>query len=717
MEIQASRRRLGLRLVLCLEVSLASKMPGPVAMELGHVAVESGKKSKKIAVSSDEEVSAAALQPRPESEKKKKKKEKKVDAEAEAVEGSADTMNGDRMEVESAKVSKKKRAKSPQDDGVTAKKIQKVVEDGGKEAGAAVDPMSVSNFSIGKALREKLKSKGIEALFPIQAQTFEAVFEGNDMVGRARTGQGKTLAFVLPVLESLSQSGYTKSLGRGRAPAVIVLAPTRELAKQVHADFETYGNAVGLSTVCVYGGAPYGPQENALRRGVDIVVGTPGRIKDHLERGGLNLKSLKFRILDEADEMLNMGFVDDVEKILGGVDDPSKVQTLLFSATLPTWVQQIARKFLKSERRTVDLVGDEKMKASNNVKHLLLPGHYSMRTQLVQDVIQCYGSGGRIIVFTETKNDASELAGALKSGTARALHGDIPQNQREVTLQGFRTSKFSVLVATDVAARGLDINDVQLVIQCEPPRDAETYIHRSGRTGRAGNTGISVLFYDRKKEYMIPQIERKAGFKFERIAAPQPADIAKASGNTATDGVLAVSDTVIPLFRQAAEDLVKSSGLPVLDVLAKAIAKISGQTELKRRSLLTSHDDATTLMLKANTKMYSPTYAFNCLRKYLPEETVNEVRRMNLTTDCTGAVFDVPSRSVEEFTAEQEGENFTVEVLDALPELQVKPDRSGGEDRSFGGRGGRGGGFGGRGGGYGRGGSRGGGGGGRFGRR
>jgi ATP-dependent RNA helicase DDX21 len=421
--------------------------------------------------------------------------------------------------------------------------------------------------------------------------------------------------------------------------------------------------------------------------------------------------------------MLNMGFVDDVELILSGVDDPSKVQTLLFSATLPEWVRKIADKFLKPSRKTVDLVGDDKMKASNSVRHLLLPGHYSMRTQLVQDVISCYGSGGRIIVFTETKNDASELSGALKSGTARALHGDIPQNQREVTLQGFRSGKFSVLVATDVAARGLDINDVQLVVQCEPPRDAETYIHRSGRTGRAGNTGISVLFFDRKKEYMIPQIERKAGFRFERIAAPQPADIAKASGNTATDGILAVGDSVVPLFLQAAKDLVESSGLPVLDVLAKAIAKISGQTELKRRSLLTSHDDATTLILKANTSMYSPTYAFNCLRKYLAEEFVNEVRRMNLTVDGKGAVFDVPSRSVEQFTAEQEGENFTVEILDALPELQAKPERAGG-DASFGGRGGRGGGFGGRGGGYGGGrggggygGSRGGGGGGRFNRR
>lgn len=617
-------------------------------MENGHSAGESAKKSKKVKVA-EEVVAVVDSPPAPESEKKKKKKEKKV--EAEVAVGNGEASNGDGVEAEAAKSSKKKRPKSPEDDGAAAKKIQKVVENGGKEAGAPVDPMSVSNFNISQSLRAKLKAKGIESLFPIQAMTFDAVFSGNDLVGRARTGQGKTLAFVLPVLESLTQGGQVKNLQRGRTPSVIVLTPTRELCKQVHADFEAYGGSVGLSTVCVYGGAPYGPQENALRRGVDIVVGTPGRIKDHFERGSLNLKNLKFRILDEADEMLNMGFVDDVELILSGVDDPQKVQTLLFSATLPSWVKKIADRFLKPSRKTVDLVGDEKMKASNSVKHLLLPGHYKMRTQLVQDVISCHSNGGRVIVFTETKNDASELSGALKLGTSRALHGDIPQSTREVTLQGFRSGKFNVLVATDVAARGLDINDVQLVIQCEPPRDAETYIHRSGRTGRAGNTGISVLFYDRKKEWLVPQIERQAGFKFERIAAPQPVDIAKASGSTALDGILAVSDSVVPLFRKTAEELVTSSGLCWQDVLAKAIAKISGQTELKRRSLLTSHDDATTLMLKANTAMHSPTYAFNCLRKYLPEEYVNEVRRMNLTVDGTGAVFDVPSRSVEQFTA------------------------------------------------------------------
>ncbi|CAM6036809.1 unnamed protein product [Sphagnum compactum] len=713
-------------------------MPGLGNLELGQaVAMSQLEGTKKIKKVKSVEVAAAGSSPvvaSPavvEPEKKKKSKEKKKE---QAADGSKDGVS-EQLPKASSQQQKKKRAKHGEEDVATEEflpsakklKIGKVLENGlVKENGLpaavaeAFNPMAVSNFGISDVLREKLKSKGIESLFPIQAQTFDAVFSGNDLVGRARTGQGKTLAFVLPILESLTKTGQAQRQQRGRAPSVIVLAPTRELAKQVHADFEFYGNAVGLSTVCVYGGAPYGGQENAMRKGVDIVVGTPGRVKDFFERGTLNVKTLKFRVLDEADEMLNMGFVDDVELILGGVDDVTQVQTLLFSATMPDWVKKIAAKFLKPSRITVDLVGDEKMKASANVKHLLLPGHYTMRTQLVADVISCYGSGGRCIVFTETKNDATELAGALKLGTARALHGDIPQNQREVTLAAFRSGKFHTLVATDVAARGLDINDVQVVIQCEPPRDAETYIHRSGRTGRAGNTGISVMLYDRKKEYMIPQIERKAGFKFERIAPPQPADIAKASAETATGGVLEVADSVVPLFRPAAQELVKATGLPVIDLLAKALAKISGQTEIKRRSLLSSHDDATTLILKSGTSMYSPGSAFNYLREFLSEEVINEVRRMTLTVDSMSAVFDVPSRLEKQFTAEHDGGRFTIEVAETLPQLQVKVDR-GGEDRrsSFGGRGAGGGGYGNRNssGGYGGGGRGGRGGGNRFGRR
>jgi ATP-dependent RNA helicase DDX21 len=237
------------------------------------------------------------------------------------------------------------------------------------------------------------------------------------------------------------------------------------------------------------------------------------------------------------------------------------------------------------------------------------------------------------------------------------------------------SGQFSTLVATDVAARGLDINDVQLVVQCEPPRDAETYIHRSGRTGRAGKLGISVMLFDRKKEWMIPQIERKAGFKFERINAPQPADIAKASSATALDCIRTVSDDVIPLFKAAAMELVESSGLSPVDLLAKALAKISGKSDMKKRSLFTSQEDATTLWLRAGEVIYSPTYAFNCLRKFLSEEAIGEVKRMQLTADGKGAVFDVKSNLVEEFIkGPDQDAGFSLEVCERLPEIKSRPE-------------------------------------------
>ncbi|KAK9287400.1 hypothetical protein L1049_015819 [Liquidambar formosana] len=416
---------------------------------------------------------------------------------------------------------------------------------------------------------------------------------------------GKTLAFVLPILESLT-NGPTKAsrkTGYGKAPSVLVLLPTRELAKQVHSDFEVYGGAVGLTSCCLYGGAPYQSQEMKLRRGVDIVIGTPGRIKDHIERGNIDFSSLKFRVLDEADEMLRMGFVEDVELILGKVEDVSKVQTLLFSATLPSWVKQIASRFLKANKKTADLVGNEKMKASTNVRHIVLPCSSSARSQLIPDIIRCYSSGGRTIIFTETKDSASELAGLLPG--ARALHGDIQQSQREVTLSGFRSGKFLTLVATNVAARGLDINDVQLIIQCEPPRDVEAYIHRSGRTGRAGNTGVAVMLYDPRRSN-VSKIERESGVKFEHISAPQPSDIAKTAGAEAAETITQVSDSVIPAFKSVAEELLSTSGLSAVELLAKALAKASGYTEIKKRSLLASMENYVTVLLEAGRPIYTP---------------------------------------------------------------------------------------------------------------
>ncbi|KAL4188099.1 hypothetical protein AMTRI_Chr09g42400 [Amborella trichopoda] len=628
------------------------------------------------------------------SHKKKSKKKRKAVEEEDNGETTSESDETVKKKVGSSKKLSKKQ-KVSDEEGETI--------DGELVSDGEANPNAVVNFNISKVLREKLKSKGIESLFPIQAMTFDTIFGGTDLVGRARTGQGKTLAFVLPILESLTRprDGESRKTGYGRSPSVLVLAPTRELAKQVFADFEFYGGSVGLTSCCVYGGAPYRPQEISLKRGVDIVVGTPGRIKDHIERNNIDLKSLRFRVLDEADEMLNMGFVDDVENILGRVEDASKVQTLLFSATMPDWVKKIAARFFKPDRKVADLVGDDKMKASASVRHIVLPCFFSARAQLIPDIIRCYSSGGRTIVFTETKNSASELAGALPG--ARALHGDIQQSQREVTLAGFRSGKFSVLVATDVAARGLDINDVQLIIQCDPPRDVETYIHRSGRTGRAGNTGVAVMLYDRRKSYMVSQIERSSGVKFEHVSAPQPADIAQSAGSGAAETISQVSDSVVPVFRAKAEELLKSGGLPAVDIVAKALAKIAGYTEIKRRSLLTCQDNFTTVHLQTGRVMYTPSFAFSVLRRFMPEEKLSAIKGLSLTADGQGAVFDVPSEDLDMFLAGQENADMvSVEVLDKLPPLQETNRDRGGSNNGWRG-GGRGGGFSGRSGGGGRG--------------
>ncbi|KAI5563384.1 hypothetical protein POPTR_015G133400v4 [Populus trichocarpa] len=580
------------------------------------------------------------------------------------------------------------------------KKSKKAKVEEEEEEVKAEDPNAVTRFRISEPLREVLKKRGIEALFPIQARTFEDILNGGDLVGRARTGQGKTLAFVLPILESLVNglAKASRKTGYGRPPSVLVLLPTRELATQVFDDFKVYGGAMGLDSCCVYGGASYQPQEFALKRGVDVVVGTPGRIKDHIEKGNIDLSLLKFRVLDEADEMLRMGFVEDVELILGKVKDVNKVQTLLFSATLPGWVKQISSKFLKPTKKTIDLVGNEKMKASTNVRHIVLPCSTSAIPQVIPDIIRCYASGGRTIIFTEKRESANELSGLLPG--ARALHGEIQQSQREVTLSGFRSGKFLTLVATNVAARGLDINDVQLIIQCEPPNDVEAYIHRSGRTGRAGNSGVAVMLYDPRRSN-ISKIQRESGVKFEHITAPKAEDIAKAVGVEAAETIIQVSDSVIPAFKSAAEDLLNTSGLSAVELLAKALAKATGYTEIKSRSLLSSMENHVTLLLESGKPIYTPSFAFSVLRRILPEDKVESVTGMTLTTDGNGAVFDVKKEDVDAFLAAQEnGAGVNIEVVKTLPSLQEREQQrgrfgGGGRGRGGGNRfsGGRGGGF------------------------
>uniref|UniRef100_A0A0E0M3I9 DEAD-box ATP-dependent RNA helicase 7 n=1 Tax=Oryza punctata TaxID=4537 RepID=A0A0E0M3I9_ORYPU len=680
------------------------------AAETMAVDESASKKSKRKlkAVAAEAEVEASSRKKEKKEKKEKKRKAKEPSPSSSSEERSSTSSDEPAPITKKAKKDKKKEkveaAGEGDDDGeLTAS---------GDEDPA--DPNALTNFRISEPLRQKLKSKGIKALFPIQATTFDLVLDGHDLVGRARTGQGKTLAFVLPILESLVNGTHKASrrTDYGRPPSVLVLLPTRELAKQVHTDFAFYGATFGLSACCVYGGSDYRSQEMAIRKGVDIVVGTPGRVKDFVEKGTLNFRSLKFRVLDEADEMLNMGFVDDVELILGKVEDVTKVQTLLFSATIPEWVKKLSLKFLKPGKKTVDLVGDEKLKASASVRHLALPCNRAARAQVIPDIIRCYSRGGRTIIFTETKESASDLSGLIAG--SRALHGDVAQAQREVILAGFRSGKFLVLVATNVAARGLDINDVQLIIQCEPPRDVEAYIHRSGRTGRAGNTGVAVMLFEPRYKFNVNRIERESGVKFEHISAPQPTDVAQSAGTEAAEAISSVSDSVIPIFREQAEQLLNSSGMSAVDLLAKALAKAVGYTDIKKRSLLSSMENHTTLLLQTGRSVYAAGFVLSTLKRFMPEERLADVKGITLTADGTGAVFDVPSAEVEDYV--QGAENaamVTIEEVKQLPPLQEREQSGGGRgggrfgNRRFsGGGGGRGGGSRGFGGGRGGGGNR-----------
>ncbi|KAG5552160.1 hypothetical protein RHGRI_010304 [Rhododendron griersonianum] len=336
----------------------------------------------------------------------------------------------------------------------------------------------------------------------------EPAMQGRDMVGRARTGTGKTLAFGIPIMDKIIR--FNEKHGCGRNPLALLLAPTRELARQV--DKEFYESAPKLDSLCVYGGVPISQQMSKLDHGVDVVVGTPGRVIDLIKRGALNLSEIQFLVLDEADQMLNVGFADDVETILEYL--PKKRQSMMFSATMPSWIRKLTQKYLK-DPLTIDLVGDSDQKLPDGISLYAIVSEMFEKSSIIGPLITEHAKGGKCIVFTQTKRDADRLAYSMqRSFKCEALHGDISQNQRERTLSGFRDGRFNVLVATDVAARGLDVPNVDLIIHYELPSTSEIFVHRSGRTGRAGKKGNAILIYSSKQIRDVRLIERDVGCKF-----------------------------------------------------------------------------------------------------------------------------------------------------------------------------------------------------------
>ncbi|OVA15796.1 Helicase [Macleaya cordata] len=371
--------------------------------------------------------------------------------------------------------------------------------------------LDIAELGISEEIVSALSRRGITQLFPIQRAVLEPAMEGRDMIGRAITGSGKTLAFGIPILDKIIQNRSPRR--QNRAPTALVLAPTRELARQVQKEFKE--SAPNLGSACLYGGVPISSQVRALGFGIDIAVGTPGRIIDLVERGALNLSEVKFVVLDEADQMLAVGFQEDVECILNYL--PEKRQCMLFSATMPSWVNELSRKYLRNPL-VIDLVGDSDQKLADGISLYSVVSTSSGKENILPSLISKYGQGGKSIIFTRTKKDAEELSRSM-GGTlsSKALHGNMQQFQRDKTLAAFRDGRFSVLVATDVAARGLDIPNVDLVIHFEIPNTSEIFVHRSGRTGRAGKKGTAVLMYTKAQRRAVTTIERDLGCKFKEL--------------------------------------------------------------------------------------------------------------------------------------------------------------------------------------------------------
>uniref|UniRef100_A0A8C5PMA8 RNA helicase n=1 Tax=Leptobrachium leishanense TaxID=445787 RepID=A0A8C5PMA8_9ANUR len=344
-----------------------------------------------------------------------------------------------------------------------------------KQAGA------FENFPISIETINNLKAKGVTYLFPIQAKTFHS---GKDVVVQARTGTGKTFSFAIPV--------------RGNRKTGI-LTPTRELAIQITNEFRSITKK--LKICCFYGGTPYQQQVFSIKEDIDVVVGTPGRVRDLIQNYRLDFTTLKHVVLDEVDMMFDMGFAEQVEEILSvryKSDPTENPQTLLFSATCPDWLYNVSKKYMQKVYEKIDMVGHSSQKAAITVEHLAIECTRAQKSHVLGDIQVYSGRHGKTIVFCDSKLEAHELAtncGSLKQ-TAKPMHGDLQQKECEVILKGFRQGTFEVLVATNVAARGLDIPEVDLVVLYSAPKEADSYVHRSGRTGRAGQTGICISLYE-----------------------------------------------------------------------------------------------------------------------------------------------------------------------------------------------------------------------------
>ncbi|MDY1034834.1 DEAD/DEAH box helicase [Stenotrophomonas sp. CFBP8980] len=429
-------------------------------------------------------------------------------------------------------------------------------------------PLQFAQLGLSEPVMQAVAAVGYETPSPIQAATIPAMLEGRDVLGQAQTGTGKTAAFALPVLSNidLQQS----------KPQALVLAPTRELAIQVAEAFQTYSSKIaGFRVLPVYGGQPYATQLSALRRGVHIVVGTPGRVIDHLNRGTLDLSELKTLVLDEADEMLRMGFIDDVEAVLKKL--PEKRQVALFSATMPPAIRRIAQTYLKDPAE-VTIVNKTTTSANIRQRYWWVSGMHKLDalTRILE--VEPFDA---MIIFARTKAGTEELAGKLQARglAAAAINGDMQQAQRERTIAMLKEGKLDILVATDVAARGLDVERISHVLNYDIPYDTESYVHRIGRTGRAGRSGEAILFATPREKGMLRQIERATRQPIEEMQLPS---VEAVNDNRVNKFTARISETLgqggLDFYRQLLERFEGENNVPAIDIAAALAKMMQGDT-------------------------------------------------------------------------------------------------------------------------------------------
>jgi ATP-dependent RNA helicase DeaD len=432
------------------------------------------------------------------------------------------------------------------------------------------DSPAFSDLALSAPVLKALADVGYEAPSPIQAATIPVLLAGADVLGQAQTGTGKTAAFALPILSRIE-------VARSE-PQALVLVPTRELAIQVAEAFQRYAaHLKGFHVLPIYGGQSYTPQLKGLKRGAHVIVGTPGRVMDHMKRGTLELGGLSFLVLDEADEMLQMGFIDDIEWILE--QTPPTRQVALFSATIPNQIRRIAQKHLRSPAE-ITIRSKTTTAPSIRQRYWLVSGLHKL--DALTRILEAE-TFDAMLIFVRTKLETVELAERLEARgfSVAALNGDIPQQQRERTVTGLKAGRIDIVVATDVAARGLDVERISHVVNYDVPYDSESYVHRIGRTGRAGRSGEAILFIAPRERNMLRIIERATRQKIEQMNLPSIADVNEQRVARFKQRIAdALTGGDAEAFRPLIEQFEREQNVPAIEIAAALASLLQGTAPL-----------------------------------------------------------------------------------------------------------------------------------------